>query len=141
MYCLEDEKIMLDGLRKVVHIEVYDFDSDAMAYAVDSHKNQFGYKYNVKYLGQKGEIIKEEPEVNNVERGAYYYNKFGINLSQLNSLKRKVKSLTKKKKFIPFPEENGVDAIIRGGSHIHYSGEHVDEFCEQVLGFQKVKSL
>jgi hypothetical protein len=64
MYCLEDEKIMLDGLRKVVHIEVYDFDSDAMAYAVDSHKNQFGYKYNVKYLGQKGEVIKEEPEVN-----------------------------------------------------------------------------
>ena len=131
---------MFDGLRKVVHIEVYDFDSDTMAYAVDSHKNQFGYKYRVDYL-DKGEIVKSDPEVNNVERGAYFYNKFGINLSQLSSLKRKVNSLTKKKKFIPFPEEKGVDAIIRGGSHIHYSGEHVDEFCEQVLGFQKVKSL
>ena len=132
---------MLDGLRKVVHIEVYDFDSDSMAYAVDSHKNQFGYKYNVKYLGQRGETVKEEPEVNNVERGAYYYNKFGINLSQLNSLKRKVNNLKKKKKFIPFPEENGVEAVFRGGSIVHYSGEYVDEFCEQVLGFQKIKSL
>ena len=132
---------MSSDLRKVVHIEVFDFDSDSMAYAVDSHKNQFGYKYSVKYLGQMGETVKEMPVVNNVERGAYFYNKFGINLSQLNSLKRRVNSLVKKKKFIPFPEENGVDAIIRGGSHIHYSGEHVDEFCEQVLGFQKVKSL
>ena len=130
---------MFDGLRKVVHIEVYDFDSDTMAYAVDSHKNQFGYKYSVKYLGNKGETVKEIPVVNNVERGAYFYNKFGINLSQLNSLKRKVNSLKKRKKFIPFPEENGVDALFRGGSHIHYSGEHVDEFCEKVLGFKKAK--
>ena len=130
---------MSSDLRKVVHIEVFDFDSDTMAYAVDSHKNQFGYKYSVKYLGNMGETVKETPVVNNVERGAYFYNKFRINLSQLNSLKRKVNGLTKRKNFIPFPEENGVDAIIRGGSHIHYSGEHVDEFCEQVLGFQKVK--
>ena len=141
MSCLEDERYMSSELRKVVHIEVFDFASDTMAYAVDSHKNQFGYKYSVKYLGHRGKTIKEIPEVNNVERGAYYYNKFGINLSQLNSLKRKVNSLKKKKKFIPFPEENGVEAVFRGGSIVHYTGEHVDEFCEEVLGFEKVKSL
>ena len=124
------------GLQKVVHIEVFDFDTDSMAYAVDSQKNQFGYKYRVEYV-KDGEVVREDPEVNNVERGAFYYKKFGINLSQLGSLKRRVNSLKRKKKMIPFPEENGVNAQFRGGSNIHYSGNNTEEFEKEVLGYSK----
>ena len=131
MYNCLEEKYMSSELRKVVHIEVFDFDSDIFAYAKDSRKNQFGYKYKVEYQ-KNGKVIKEEPEVNNVERGAYYYNTFGVNLSQLRSLRRKVRELSKNK-MIPFPEEDGINAIFRGGSDIYYRGEHTQDFCDKVL--------
>lgn len=122
---------MQDGLRKVVHIEVFDFDSDTFAYAKDSHKNQFGYSYQTKYLrGDK--VVKEKPLVNNVERGAFYNRKLGINLSQLKSLRRRVKELSKHKMF-PFGEDKRVDVIFRGGSKITYQGEHVEDFYQKVL--------
>ena len=126
---------MSDGLRKVVHIEVFDFDSDTFAYAKDSHKNQFGNKYRTEYL-KNGRVVREEPEVNNVERAAYYYNTLGINLSQLRSLKRKVRELSKKK-MIPFPEEDGIDIVFRGGSNISYRGQHTEDFCEKVLKYTR----
>ena len=122
---------MSNGLRKVVHIEVFDFDNDTFAYAIDSKKNQFGYKYKTQYY-RNGQIVREDPEINNVEKAAYYYNKLGINLSQLRSLRKKIKELSKHK-MIPFPTENGVEVIFRGGSNVHYNGEHPEEFYQKVL--------
>ena len=128
----EWKKIMKDGLRKVVHVEVFDFDSDTFAYAKDTQKNQFGYKYTTQYL-QKGKVVKSE-EVNNVEKGAYYYNKLGININQLNSLRRLVKKVQGKKTMFPFEWEDGsIEAVIRGGSTITYRGENKEDFYQKVL--------
>lgn len=119
--------------RKVMHVEVFDFDSDTMAYAKDSGKNQFGYKYHTDYL-QNGEVVKSDPEVNSVERGAYYYNKFGLNINQLNGLRRVVKKAQGNKNIYPFTWEDGsVEAIVRGGSTITYRGEHTEDFYQKVL--------
>ena len=126
---------MSSELQKVVHIEVFDFEKDPFAYAVDTHKNQFGYKYSVEYQ-TCGIPFKEKPEVNNVERGAYYYNKFGINLSQLRSLRRKVRQVLNGKIF-PFPTEDGINVVTRGGSDVTYHGEHTEEFCQKVLKYKK----
>lgn len=122
---------MQDGLRKVVHIEVFDFDSDTFAYAKETHKNQFGYSYRTKFLRGE-EVVKETPSINNVERGAFYNRKLGLNISQLRSLRRKVRELSKKKMF-PFGEGNRVDVTFRGGSKITYQGEHVEDFYQKVL--------
>ena len=124
---------MKDGLRKVVHVEVFDFDNDTMAYAVESKKNQFGYKYTTEYY--KGEkLVKVDPEKNNVEKGAYYNNKYGLNINQLGSLRRLVKRVKGKKNFIPFPQDDGsIEVVIRGGSTITYSGEHEEDFFQKVL--------
>ena len=124
---------MKDGLRKVVHVEVFDFEDDTFAYATNTHKNQFGYKYTTQYL-QRGRVVKEDPEVNNVEKGAYYYKKFGLNVNQLRSLQRLVKKMKGKKSIIPFPWEDGsIEGIIRGGSTITYRGNHKEDFYQKVL--------
>ena len=124
---------MLDGLRKVVHIEVFDFDSDTYAYAKESHKNQFGYSYQTKFL--KGDtVVRETPKVNNVERGAFYNRKLGLNLSQLKSLRKRINSLLKTKKgMYPFDDKDGVNVLFRGGSIITYRGKNTDDFYQKVL--------
>ena len=124
---------MLDGLRKVVHIEVFDFDSDTYAYAKESHKNQFGYSYQTKFL--KGDtVVRETPKVNNVERGAFYNRKLGLNLSQLKSLRKRINSLIKTKKgMYPFDDKDGVNVLFRGGSIITYRGKNTDDFYQKVL--------
>ena len=126
---------MSSELQKVVHIEVFDFDTDPFAYAVGSHKNQFGYKYNVEYQ-TCGITIDETPVINNVERGSRFYKKLGINLSQLGSLKRKVHRVLGGKS-VPFFTEDGINVITRGGSSVSYHGEHTDEFCQKVLKYKK----
>ena len=124
---------MTSGLRKVVHVEVFDFDSDTFAYAKDTHKNQFGYKYTTEYY-ENGQAVKKDKEVNNVERGAFYNRKLGLNLDQMRSLKRLIKRITGGKAMIPFPQEDGsVEALIRGGSTITYRGEHTEDFYQKVL--------
>jgi len=124
---------MKDGLRKVVHVEVFDFDKDTMAYAVGSHKNQFGYKYQTEYK-RKGIIVKKDPEVNNVEKGNRIYNTLGINLGQLGSLRRLIKRIKEGKKGIAFPNEDGsVTVVIRGGSTITYRGDQKEDFYQKVL--------
>jgi len=124
---------MKDGLRKVVHVEVFDFDSDTMAYAVDTHKNQFGYKYTTEFF-RKGVLIKKEEEVNNVEKGAFYYKKLGLNLDQLKSLRRFIKKIRGNKSMITFPNEDGsVRSVIRGGSSVSYHGQHMDDYFQKVL--------
>ncbi len=123
---------MKDGLRKVVHVEVFDFDSDTFAYAKDTHKNQFGYKYTTQYL-QNGKVVKQD-EVNNVEKASYYYNAFGLNIDQLRSLRRLVKKIQGKKTMFPFTWEDGsVEAVIRGGSTVAYRGENKEDFYQKVL--------
>jgi hypothetical protein len=123
---------MKDGLRKVVHVEVFDFDSDTFAYAKDTHKNQFGYKYTTQYL-QNGKVVKQD-EVNNVEKASYYYNAFGLNIDQLRSLRRLVKKIQGKKTMFPFTWEDGsVEAVIRGGSTVTYRGENKEDFYQKVL--------
>ena len=124
---------MKDGLRKVVHVEVFDFDSDTMAYAVDSHKNQFGYKYQSEYQ-RNGVTVKKDKEVNNVERGNRIYNTLGINIGQLGSLKRLIRRVKDGKKGIAFPNDDGsVTVVIRGGSTITYRGEQKEDFYQKVL--------
>lgn len=124
---------MNDGLRKVVHVEVFDFDSDTMAYAIDTHKNQFGYKYTTQYL-RKGKVVKTDPEVNNVEKGAFFYRTLRINLNQEKSLRRFIKRLKGSKSMFPFPlEDGGVEAVIRGGTKITYRGENTEDFYQKVL--------
>ena len=119
--------------RKVMHVEVFDFDSDTMAYAKGSGKNQFGYKYRTDYV-QNGSVVKSSPEVNSVERGAYFYNKFGLNINQLNGLRRLVKKAQGNKTLIPFEWEDGsIEALVRGGSKITYRGEHKEDFYQKVL--------
>ena len=126
---------MSSGLRKVVHVEVFDFDSDTMAYAVNTHKNQFGYKYTTQYLS-RGRVVKTDPEVNNVERGAFYYNKFKINMDQMKSLRRFIRRIKGSNNLIPFPMEDGrIEAVIRGGTKITYRGEHHEEFYQKILKF------
>lgn len=126
---------MLDGLRKVVQIEVFDFDSDTMAYALDTHKNQFGYKSRTDLVDRRGNV-QSTKIVNNVEKGAFYNRILGLNLSQLGSLKRKVRKLTRPGMF-PFESEDKIEVVIRGGSKIIYTGKHMDEFREKVLGYRK----
>lgn len=124
---------MKDGLRKVVHVEVFDFDKDAMAYAVGSNKNQFGYKYQTEYQ-KRGITVRRDPEVNNVERGNRIYNTLGINLGQLGSLRRLIKRMKENKKGIAFPNEDGsVTVVIRGGSTITYRGDQKEDFYQKVL--------
>lgn len=125
---------MANGPRKVIKIEVFDFESDTMAYKPESHKNQFGYKYQTSYV-ENGNIVRQTKEINNVEKGARIYNVLGINISQLSSLKRRVRQITKKGMF-PFNEDDKVEIVIRGGSKITYQGKHKEEFYQKVLGFK-----
>lgn len=125
---------MANGPRKIVQIEVFDFENDVMAYKPDSHKNRFGYKYQTSYV-EKGNIVKQTKVINNVEKGAKIYNAIGINISQLRSLKRRVRQITKKGIF-PFSKDDKVEIIIRGGSKITYQGKHKDEFYQKVLGLK-----
>ena len=124
---------MKDGLRKVVHVEVFDFESDVMAYALNTKKNQFGYKYTTEYrVGDK--IAKVDPEVNNVKKGAYYNRVLGLNLSQLTSLRHLIKRVVGSRSMFPFPEEDGsVRVMVRGGSTITYRGDNQEEFFQKVL--------
>jgi len=126
---------MLSGLQKVVSIEVFDFEKDPFAYAVESKKNQFGYKYFSDYRAC-GIVVKQAQEVDNVKRGYNYYKKLHINISQLRSLKRKVKRALGDKSF-PFYTENGIQVITRGGNVVTYKGEHTEEFCQKVLKYKK----
>ena len=126
---------MSSGLQKVVHIEVFDFEEDPFAYAIESHKNQFGYKYSVEYQSC-GITVKEKPIVNNVERGAKFYRKLGINLSQLRSLKRRVRHVLGDKSF-PFITKDGINVVTRGGNDVTYHGEHTEDFCQKVLKYKK----
>lgn len=127
---------MIDGLRKVVQIEVFDFDSDTMAYAIDTHKNQFGYISKTSIIDRQGNV-KSTKVVNNVEKGAFYNRVLGLNISQLGSLKRKVRKLTKSGMF-PFEDEDKLEIVIRGGSKIIYTGKHHDDFRQKVLGYKKI---
>lgn len=124
---------MKDGLRKVVHVEVFDFDDDTMAYAVKSHKNLFGYKYTTNYV-KKGQVVRTDPEINNVEKGAFYYNTFKINLDQQKSLRRLIRRLKGNQSIYPFPlEDGGVETIIRGGTTITYRGKNTEDFYQKIL--------
>lgn len=124
---------MTSGLRKVVHVEVFDFEKDTMAYAIDSGKNQFGYKYRTQYL-KEDEVVKESKEKNSVEQASFYYRALRINVDQTKKLRRFLSRLQKEGNIIPFPEEDGqVLALIRGGTKITYRGEHPEDFYQKVL--------
>lgn len=124
---------MKDGLRKVVHVEVFDFENDTMAYAVDTHKNQFGYRYTTDIVS-KGQVVRTTPAVNNVERGSFFYKTFKINLDQQKSLRRFIRRLKGDKTMLPFPLENGgVEAVIRGGTSITYRGQNTEDFYQKIL--------
>lgn len=126
------------GSRKTIEVEVFDFESDQFAYAPDSGKNTFGYKVKKSKVLPNGrlEVIKDR---NNVEEFGKVYNRFGINLSQMRSLKRVVNAAQRNGKLfiIPFPEDKRVEVVFRNGNRVTYSGNHPDEFCQKV--FKKVR--
>lgn len=122
---------MESGLRKVVHLEVFDFDSDPYAYAKLSHKNQFGYKIRTD-LVRGDTVVETGKEINSVEQASYYYNKYGINLPQLGKLRRKVRSLTRDGMY-PFIDDDKIVVVVRGGTEITYAGKHQEEFQQKVL--------
>ena len=125
---------MSSGLRKVVHLEVFDFEDSPFAYAVGSKKNQFGYNVQEEYYDHE-KLVKSK-QVNNVQRGAYYYKRFGVNLSQMNSLKKKVREISKNK-MIPIDSEEGIVISFRGGSDISYQGNQVDDFAAKGLKYKR----
>ena len=125
---------MSSRLRKVMHLEVFDFEDSPFAYAVGSKKNQFGYNIQEEYYDQE-KLVKSK-NLNNVQRGAYYYKRFGINLSQMNSLKKKVREISKNK-MIPISSDDGFVITFRGGSEISYQGNQLDDFVIKVLKYKK----
>lgn len=126
------------GSRKTIEVEVFDFETDQFAYAPTSGKNLFGYKIKKSKVLPNGrlEVIEER---NNVEEYGKIYNKYGINLSQMGSLRRAVNSARKNGKLFvfPYPEENKIEFVFRNGNRVTYSGNHPEEFCDKV--FKKVR--
>lgn len=126
------------GSRKTIEVEVFDFEQDQFAYAPKSGKNLFGYKVKKSKVLPTGrlEVIEER---NNVEEYGKIYKKFGLNLSQMRSLKRVVKAARKNGKIfiIPFPEKGKIEVVFRNGNSVTYKGEHPEEFCQKV--FKKVR--
>ena len=125
---------MSSGLRKVVHLEVFDFEDSPFAYAVGTRKNQFGYNVLEEYYDQE-KLVKSK-QINNVQRGAYYYKRFGINISQMNGLKKKVREISKNK-MIPLDSDDGIVVTFRGGSEISYTGDQSEDFCANVLKYKR----
>ncbi len=123
--------------RKVMHVEVFDFDSDTMAYAKDSGKNQFGYKFYNEYI-QGGEAVRKGCEYNHVEAMSYFNKALNMNPDQLKSLKKKVNKMLNRA-WCYVDEENSVEVVVRGGSTITYNGNHVDDFLEKVLEIKRHK--
>ena len=122
------------GSRKTIEVEVFDFETDQFAYAPESGKNLFGYKIKKSKVLPNGrtELIEDR---NNVEEYGKVYNKFGINLSQMSSLRRAVQTAKKNGKtfIIPFPEDKRIEVVFRNGNRVTYTGNHPDEFCQKVM--------
>ena len=125
---------MINGPRRSIEIEVFDFETDQFAYAPESKKNIFGYriKKTITMPDGKTKVVEDK---NNVEECSKVYKMFHINRSQMRSLKRAISSASKNGKtfIIPFPEDKRIEVVFRNGNRVTYTGNHPDEFCQKVM--------
>lgn len=117
------------GIRKEFALEVFDFNESPHAYAKDSEKNEFGYKYSVRYYrGDK--LIYETPLFDNVDDKAVYWLALFINFDQLKSLNKKISGVLIQQKEI---SEKDVYVRFSDGSTLTYHGNNVNDLCQKVL--------
>ena len=117
------------GIRKEFALEVFDFNENKHAYAKKKKKNEFGYKYSVRYYrGDK--LIYETPLFDNVDDKAVYWLAFRMNYNQLKSLRKKISGLLVKEKEI---SEKDVTISFSDGSTLTYHGNNVNDLCQKVL--------
>lgn len=119
-------------LKKVVNLNVFDFDTHCCSYAVQTGKNHFGYKFQNQYYWG-GKLIYKSPQYDNVEGKAFYWLAFGINLDQLASLKKRVaKVMDEHAVFVP-KSDTSMTVRFSNGSILSYEGNQQEELCQKVF--------
>jgi len=126
---------MSKKLRKVVHLQVYDFEKSPCAYALNSGKNQFGYIYKSEYYCGKKKVFSKEYD--NVVRGNKYYSLFNVNVDQMKSLRRNVDKVLTRGFAYDSDEGPMVNVNIAGGSTIKYNGDYTKDFFQKVLELKR----
>lgn len=126
---------MSKKLRKVVHLEVYDFEKNPSAYALNTNKNQFGYIYKSEYFYGKDKIFSREYD--NVSKKKIYWTLFNFNIEQLKSLRKNVDKLLDKGFAYDSDVGPEVNVNISGGSTIKYNGNHTKDFFQKVLELKR----
>ena len=112
---------MSTRLRKVVHIEVFDYEGEIVS---GKKEDPFSYTYQKEYYYGMNKI--GERKYDSTSR------KLLMNKNQLKSLKKKVdKALNKA--FCYVEEDGMVDVAISGGSTILYKGNHPETFKTKIL--------
>lgn len=122
-------------LRKVVHLEVFDFKESPFAYALHTDKNQFGYIVTRDYYYGNDKLFSFESD--NVEKEIFYWMTFRINKSQMKTLRKKVDKLLDKGFAYDNDCGNEINVNISGGSTIRYRGENSKEFFNKVLELKR----
>ena len=128
----------MSKIRKIVHLEVFDFEESEHSYALSTDKNKFGYVYKNEYFYGKRKIL-ETPLIDNVSNKEIYWRLLGMNLDQLNLLRKIVSKLLERGFAYNNLEGKEIDVNISGGSTIKYRGNNSSEFFQKVLGFERNK--
>lgn len=128
----------MSKVRKIVHLEVFDFEESEHSYALSTNKNKFGYVYKNEYFYGKKKIL-ETPLIDNVSNKEIYWKLFGMNLDQLKSLRRKVNKLLDRGFAYDSLRGKEINVNVSGGSTIKYRGNNSSEFFQKVLGLERNK--
>lgn len=126
---------MSKRLRKVVHLQVYDFEKNPSAYALKSNKNQFGYIYRSEFYYGKDKIFAREYD--NVSKNKIYWSLLNANVDQLKSLRKKVDKLLDRGFAYDSDVGPEVNVNISGGSTIKYNGDNTKDFFQKVLELKR----
>ncbi len=118
-------------LRKVTHLRVFDFLDSFYAYGLRDKKNDFGYTVRTDYYYGDKKIFSSGLR-NNVRDKEFYYCSFGINVSQLSSLKRKVNKLMRNG-FLVDDSGDKINVDFLDGSDLVYKGYNKRKFMRKVL--------
>ena len=126
---------MSKRLRKVVHLQVYDFEKNPSAYALKSNKNQFGYIYRSEFYYGKDKIFSREYD--NVTAKTFYWSLLRINIDQLKSLRKKVDKLLDRGFAYDNDYGEEINVNVSGGSTIKYCGNNSKDFFQKVLELKR----
>ena len=126
-YCLEDDEFMDSRLRKVVHIEVFDYEGEMVL--GEQSQDPFSYTYQQEYYIGDRRIGKTHYN-SNVKR------KISMGKTRLQELKKKADKVLNKA-FSYVEGKDMIDVAISGGSSIIYRGNQKEEFLEKVLTMKK----